>query len=83
MEFLIFERRHATGVVARVYRESEGAGYRPATDLPPDPGDAPEWPYVDTIDEAQAAADAEAHPGCRGEGCSVWTPVVGGARPPE
>ena len=69
MEQLAFERRHANGVVARVFRELDGAGYRadalPAAAFVPDR----EWPYLDTIDDAQAEADALAHPGCRGEGC--------------
>lgn len=83
METLVFERRHVNGAVARVLYESEGAGYRadalPAF-APPPPA---EWPYVDTIDAAQADADALAHPGCRGEGCGVWQPVLGLGRSPE
>jgi hypothetical protein len=73
MEHLIFERRHANGVLARVFRETEGAGYR--ADALPAPLDAPDpdWPYLDTIDDAQAAADALAHPACRGDGCGPWT----------
>ena len=72
MDLLIFERRHINGLFARVYRESEGAGYRPATFPAREDLDEPEWPYVDTIDEAQAAADAAAHPGCTDDGCERW-----------
>jgi len=81
MDVLAFERRHASGVRARVYRESEGAGYRPATLPPVEDREEPEWPYLDTIDEAQASADAVAHPGCAGEGCGSWTAQV--SRPLE
>ena len=81
MELLIFERRHANGVVARVHRESEGAGYR-ASSLPArEDMDEPEWPYVDTIDQALAAADTLAHPGCTGVGCQPW--VTHSYRPVE
>ncbi|MGE0041877.1 MAG: hypothetical protein AB7H88_01125 [Vicinamibacterales bacterium] len=81
MERLILERRHSTGIVAQVFGETEGAGYRPGTspDVSAPPGD---WPYLDTIDEAQSAADADAHPGCLGDGCGPWTPHVS-ALPPE
>jgi hypothetical protein len=76
MEQLAFERRHANGVIARVFRETEGAGYRP--DTLPSPVSAPEreWPYLDTIDEAQSEADGLAHPECRGVGCGRWTVVT-------
>jgi len=78
---LIFERRHANGVVACVHRDSEGAGYRPSSFPPREDLDEPEWPYQDTIDEAQAAADAEAHPGCNGIGCTGWIAIA--SRPVE
>ena len=81
MDLLIFERRHANGVVARVHRESEGAGYRPSSFPPREDLDEPEWPYLDTIDEALAAADAAAHPGCSGLGCQKW--VAHAYRPVE
>ena len=72
MEYLAFERRHSTGVLARIYRDDEGAGYRAAS--LPAREDVPEseWPYVDTIDEAQERADALAHPDCTGHGCGRW-----------
>lgn len=76
MDILIFERRHTNGVVAQVYRDDEGAGYR-ASALPERRDrDEPEWPYMDSIDEAQAEADALAHPGCTGAGCRRWGAVA-------
>ena len=72
MDLLIFERRHVNGVFARVHRESEGAGYRPSSFPPREDFSEPEWPYVDTIDEAQAEADTAAHPGCTGDRCQPW-----------
>jgi hypothetical protein len=72
MEHLALERRHDNGVFARVYRDDEGAGYRPAAFPPGDDTAEPEWPYVDTLDEAQALADGLAHPGCTGDGCGPW-----------
>lgn len=76
MEILIFERRHANGVVAQVFRDDEGAGYR-ASSLPERVDrDEPGWPYVDTIDAAQSDADALAHPGCTGAGCRRWAAVI-------
>lgn len=72
MDILIFERRHASGVIARVHRDSEGAGYRPSSFPAREDTGEPEWPYFDTIDEALAAADAAAHPGCTGAGCEPW-----------
>lgn len=77
MDLLTFERRHAGGFVAQVYRETEGAGYRPAVSPFVELlADADAWPYHDTIDAAQAAADAAAHPGCTGHGCGQWRAVV-------
>ena len=83
MDLLAFERRHAGGLVAQVYRETEGAGYRPAVAprleiLAEDQA----WPYYDTIDDAQAAADRAAHPACTGRGCGAWG-VVLSVRPLE
>lgn len=72
MELLILERRHVNGVTAQVYRDDEGAGYRAASMPPRVDREEPEWPYVETLDEAQAEADALAHPGCTGAGCRRW-----------
>lgn len=83
MEILVFERRHANGAVARVFAETEGAGYRADAMPASGPESAPEWPYLDTIDDAQGEADAMAHPGCKAHDCEDWTPVTGRARPPE
>lgn len=82
MEHLAFERRHGNGVLARVYREDEGAGYRPACLPAADDSDEPAWPYRETIDEAQTAADALAHPECTGAGCGAWTGVETSSRLP-
>lgn len=76
MEHLALERRHDNGVLARIYREDEGAGYRPASLPARDDVTEPDWPYVDTIDEAQILADELAHPGCTGHGCGRWGPAV-------
>ena len=81
MERLILERRHETGIVAQVFGETEGGGYRPGTS-PDVAATESDWPYLDTIDEAEAAADAQAHPGCTGHACGPWTPHVT-ALPPE
>ena len=78
MDVLIFERRHASGAVARVHRDTEGAGYTPSASPPPEGWTEPEWPYLDTIGEAQDAADAMAHPGCTGAGCGAWEPRYSG-----
>jgi hypothetical protein len=78
MDILIFERRHANGAVARVHRDTEGAGYLPSASPDFDEPDEDAWPYVDTIDEAQAAADAAAHPDCTGEGCGPWVTQYSG-----
>lgn len=82
VEHLAFERRHVNGVLARVYRDDEGAGYRPACLPAAGDADEPAWPYWETIDEAQTAADALAHPECTGAGCDVWTGVATGFRRP-
>ena len=81
MEILIFERRHVNGAVARVHRDTEGAGYLPSSSPPPEDFHEPDWPYLDTIDEAQAAADAMAHAECTGGGCGAWVTHYSG--PPE
>ena len=73
MEYLAFERRHSTGVLSRVYRDDEGAGYRPAAYPVLEHPVEPEWPYVDTIDKAQALADSLAHPDCVEAGCGEWS----------
>lgn len=78
MDILIFERRHANGVVARVHRDTEGAGYLPSSSPPREDLDEPEWPYLDTIAEAQSSADAMAHPDCAGAGCGRWDPRYSG-----
>jgi hypothetical protein len=73
VEYLIYERRHANGATARIYRDDQGGGYRGTAD--PLVGPAPDddgWPYVDTIGEAEDTADAAAHPDCTGEGCGRW-----------
>ncbi|MDP1568824.1 MAG: hypothetical protein Q8L86_02375 [Vicinamibacterales bacterium] len=72
MEYLVFERRHSTGIIARIYRDDEGAGYRAACLPAQDEADEPAWPYVDTLTEAEALADALAHEGCTGHGCGAW-----------
>jgi hypothetical protein len=74
MDVLALERRHDNGVWARVYRDDEGAGYRPASYPPDEAAVEPAWPYVDTLDEAQSRADELAHPGCPGQGCGRWIP---------
>lgn len=76
MDLLILERRHTNGVVAQVYRGDDGAGYRAATMPVRVDRDEPEWPYVDSMDAAQAEADALAHPGCTGAGCRRWGAVA-------
>jgi hypothetical protein len=75
VEYLILERRHANGAIGRVYRDDQGGGYLGTADplVGPEP-DEDAWPYVDTIAEAEAAADAAAHPGCTGDGCGAWAP---------
>jgi hypothetical protein len=73
MEYLIYERRHANGATGRIYRDDQGGGYLGTADPLVGPGpDTDDWPYVDTIGEAEAAADAAAHPGCTGDGCGRW-----------
>lgn len=74
MDHLCYERRHSNGALARVYRDDDGAGYRPAA-VPHHDGGRDSEAYVDTIDGAQAQADAYAHPGCTGAGCGAWRPV--------
>ncbi|MFN2446257.1 MAG: hypothetical protein ABR606_11850 [Vicinamibacterales bacterium] len=76
MDLLILERRHTNGVVAQVYRDDESAGYRAATIPTRIDREEPEWPYFDSIDAAQAEADALAHPGCTGAGCRRWGPAA-------
>ena len=72
MDHLTFERRHANEVWARVYRDDEGAGYRPACLPPREDAIEPDWPYLDTIDEARELADHLAHPDCDGLECGLW-----------
>jgi hypothetical protein len=75
MEYLILERRHANGATGLIFRDDQGGGYLGTADPVhgPAPGDDA-WPYVDTIEEAETAADDAAHPGCTGDGCGPWLP---------
>jgi hypothetical protein len=57
MEYLIYERRHANGATARIYRDDQGGGYRGTAD--PLVGAAPDddgWPYADTTPAARVTA---------------------------
>ena len=75
MDILIFERRHSNGAVACVHRDTEGAGYLPSASPRDEERDEDAWPYTDTIDDAQATADAMAHAGCIGAACGLWVTI--------